>query len=281
MLNNTLRKALGMKPKSETMVDPTGKVTVTDYFPDYSPKEVAEYQDGSLLSLSRYKQGQLIEKTDYPADGSKLVSVFSNGYSHQTKINADGSIAFKDRLCSIDGKPITKVFSGGTRKTTYITAYVNGFKLGEPIDGGYAYNSAQDAESVRQNTLYNAANRAIAKGDKDELEAISAQVLKQRELLDNPQFQSLVASCYEATKAAVPGKNIRDFQADFHKRLEASGYQQLQPQGKINAAFERMRSNLEKANDSTSEQKPVAEKQKTGNEGISPVLYPGKERSNG
>lgn len=35
MFNNKIRKALGMKPVSETKTDRNGKTTVTDYFPDF------------------------------------------------------------------------------------------------------------------------------------------------------------------------------------------------------------------------------------------------------
>lgn len=241
MAYNKLRKLLGMKPKADKTTSEKGITTVTDYFPDFSVKEVAEYrEDGSQLSVSRYSKGQISEKTDYLVDGgqtfslysdgvlteqtttradgektvtafakgkkterttyhpdgrrtvdsfengkqtgttdhypdgSKIISTFSDDFSYQTKINADGSIDYKDRLCSRGGKPITRAFSRESRKTAYINVYVNGFKLGETIGLGHAYKPEQEAESVRQNTLYNAANRAIAKGDGDELEAVTA-----------------------------------------------------------------------------------------------------------
>ena len=347
MAYNKLRKLLGMKPKADKTTSEKGITTVTDYFPDFSVKEVAEYrEDGSQLSVSRYSKGQISEKTDYLVDGgqtfslysdgvlteqtttradgektvtafakgkkterttyhpdgrrtvdsfengkqtgttdhypdgSKIISTFSDDFSYQTKINADGSIDYKDRLCSRGGKPITRAFSRESRKTAYINVYVNGFKLGETIGLGHAYKPEQEAESVRQNTLYNAANRAIAKGDGDELEAVTAQALKQKELLDNPQFQSLLNSCYAATKAAVSVKDVKKFQAEFHKWLEASGYQRLQPQGRVNSSFDRMRGNLETAKTAGKEQTPATESRETrSDEKIRQTPYAGFDKS--
>ena len=99
------------------------------------------------------------------------------------------------------------------------------------------------------------------------MEAITAQARKQKELLDNPQFQSLLNSCYAATKAAVSVKDVKKFQVEFHKRLEASGYQRLQPQGRINSSFDRMRGNLETAKTAGKEQTPVTESRETRSDG--------------
>lgn len=63
MAYNKLRKLLGMKPKADKTTSEKGITTVTDYFPDFSVKEVAEYrEDGSQLSVSRYSKGQISEK---------------------------------------------------------------------------------------------------------------------------------------------------------------------------------------------------------------------------
>lgn len=334
MAHNKLRKFLRMKPKADKTTDAKGITTITDYFPDFSVKEVAEYrEDGLPLSISRYNKGKISERTDYLADGGQILSLYSDGVmskqtttrpngeknvaifdkgkkieettyhpdgrrtigafengnrvgatdhypdgskivsaffddlSFQTKTNADGLVVYKDRLYSQSGQPITRAFSRGSRKAPCIKAYVNGFELGKAIGLGHAYKPEQDVESVRQNTLYNAANQAIAKDDKNELEAITAQVLKQKELLDDPQFQSLLNSCYEETKAAASTKDVKGFQAEFHKRLEASGYQQLQPQSRVMSSFDRVHGNLKAAQAAEKEQVSAAESGATRNNG--------------
>ena len=45
MAYNKLRKLLGMKPKADKTTSEKGVTTVTDYFPDFSVKEVAEYRE--------------------------------------------------------------------------------------------------------------------------------------------------------------------------------------------------------------------------------------------
>ena len=78
MAYNKLRKLLGMKPKADKTTSEKGITTVTDYFPDFSVKEVAEYrEDGSQLSVSRYSKGQISEKTDYLVDGGQTFSLYS------------------------------------------------------------------------------------------------------------------------------------------------------------------------------------------------------------
>ena len=80
MAYNKLRKLLGMKPKADKTTSEKGITTVTDYFPDFSVKEVAEYrEDGSQLSVSRYSKGQISEKTDYLVDGGQTFSLYSDG----------------------------------------------------------------------------------------------------------------------------------------------------------------------------------------------------------
>lgn len=185
----------------QTTTRADGEKTVTAFAKGKKTERTTYHPDGRR-TVDSFENGKQTGTTDHYPDGSKIISTFSDDFSYQTKINADGSIDYKDRLCSRGGKPITRAFSRESRKTAYINVYVNGFKLGETIGLGHAYKPEQEAESVRQNTLYNAANRAIAKGDGDELEAVTAQALKQKELLDNPQFQSLLNSCYAATKAA-------------------------------------------------------------------------------
>lgn len=92
MAYNKLRKLLGMKPKADKTTSEKGVTTVTDYFPDFSVKEVAEYrEDGSQLSVSRYSKGQISEKTDYLVDGGQTFSLYSDGVlTEQTTTRADG-----------------------------------------------------------------------------------------------------------------------------------------------------------------------------------------------
>ena len=92
MAYNKLRKLLGMKPKADKTTSEKGITTVTDYFPDFSVKEVAEYrEDGSQLSVSRYSKGQISEKTDYLVDGGQTFSLYSDGVlTEQTTTRADG-----------------------------------------------------------------------------------------------------------------------------------------------------------------------------------------------
>ena len=98
--------------------------------------------------------------------------------------------------------------------------------------------------------------------------------------MDNPQFQSLLNSCYAATKAAVSVKDVKKFQAEFHKRLEASGYQRLQPQGRVNSSFDRMRGNLETAKTAGKEQTPATESRETrSDEKIRQTPYAGFDKS--
>ena len=271
-IKNKIRKALGMKPVSENRLDKSGEGTVTDYFPDFSVKQVREYRRGgeliyssdygkdeicknfytagklkSVTTISKetgartskttyyhdgrrtvgsfendkqigstdyfpdghqivttfskergaktgrttsypdgrqtvdiFEKGKQVGATDYFPDDSKIVSEFLDdddhsygeenyhGLCYRTKINADGSIAYKDRLYDYGIGPVTSVFSEESRKTAYIAAYVNGYRLGDAIGLGHAHDPAQTAESVRQNTLYNAACNAIWHGDQKE-----------------------------------------------------------------------------------------------------------------
>ena len=110
MAYNKLRKLLGMKPKADKTTSEKGITTVTDYFPDFSVKEVAEYrEDGSQLSVSRYSKGQISEKTDYLVDGGQTFSLYSDGVlTEQTTTRADGE------------KTVTAFAKGKkTERTTY------------------------------------------------------------------------------------------------------------------------------------------------------------------
>ena len=110
MAYNKLRKLLGMKPKADKTTSEKGVTTVTDYFPDFSVKEVAEYrEDGSQLSVSRYSKGQISEKTDYLVDGGQTFSLYSDGVlTEQTTTRADGE------------KTVTAFAKGKkTERTTY------------------------------------------------------------------------------------------------------------------------------------------------------------------
>lgn len=280
MFNNKIRKALGMKPVSETKTDRNGKTTVTDYFPDFSVKEVAEYREidgervkdgshvvydekGTALSVEHYDSGKITDSTEYDsdggkkvskfsrgklsevtehrADGSKIINDYSDGYVFKTRVGADGQTISASRLYDLSDKPATMVMSKGTRKRTYVKAYINGFAIGETIGLGHAADPQKAAESCRQNTLYNAALRAIREGNQGRLEEITNQALKQKQLLGNEDFQKLVQQCYEATHAEVAATDISKFQAAFHQKLEESGYQKLMPAAKANSSLRKMR----------------------------------------
>lgn len=280
MLSNKIRKALGMKPVSETKTDKNGKITVTDYFPDFSIKEVAEYREingerlkdgsdtvydekGTALSVeyydngkiteateynsdggrnvSKFSRGKLSEVTEYHADGSKIINDYSDGYVFKTRVGADGQTVSASRLYDASGKPATAVMTKESRKRTCLKAYINGFAIGDTITLGRAEKPEQAAESCRQNTLYNAAMNAIRAGDQGRLEEITNQALKQKELLGNEAFQQLVQQCYDATRAETPTTDVSKFQTAFHQKLEESGYQKMMAEARANPSLRKMR----------------------------------------
>ena len=140
MAYNKLRKLLGMKPKADKTTSEKGITTVTDYFPDFSVKEVAEYrEDGSQLSVSRYSKGQISEKTDYLVDGGQTFSLYSDGVlTEQTTTRADGE------------KTVTAFAKGKkTERTTYhpdgrrtVDSFENGKQTGTTIIPTAARSSA-------------------------------------------------------------------------------------------------------------------------------------------
>ena len=171
MAYNKLRKLLGMKPKADKTTSEKGVTTVTDYFPDFSVKEVAEYrEDGSQLSVSRYSKGQISEKTDYLVDGGQTFSLYSDGVlTEQTTTRADGE------------KTVTAFAKGKkTERTTYhpdgrrtVDSFENGmtteidansalawqrFRQGEDnVLPDYSY--AGDRKSTRLNSSHSRASR--------------------------------------------------------------------------------------------------------------------------
>ncbi len=76
-IKNKIRKALGMKPVSENRLDKSGEGTVTDYFPDFSVKQVREYRrGGELIYSSDYGKDEIC-KNFYTAGKLKSVTTIS------------------------------------------------------------------------------------------------------------------------------------------------------------------------------------------------------------
>ena len=142
MAYNKLRKLLGMKPKADKTTSEKGVTTVTDYFPDFSVKEVAEYrEDGSQLSVSRYSKGQISEKTDYLVDGGQTFSLYSDGVlTEQTTTRADGE------------KTVTAFAKG--KKTERTTYHPDGRRTVDSFENG-----KQTGTAAVPSTLLKTANR--------------------------------------------------------------------------------------------------------------------------
>ncbi len=261
MVNNKLRKLIGMAPKNNEVVNKDGIISTTSYYPDFSVKEInryvnrdgkkikegvqnAFYPDGKPMSVSRYQDNEILQKTEYHEDGSQTITEFSGKYSHKTHIDANGTIAYKDRLFDDNDKPVTDIFARQTRKSAHINAYVNGYRLGQTIGIGHASRSRQDLESLRQNALYNSALNAIKNNDNDKLEEITKQLLKQKELADNPEFQSCLEQAYAKAKEKISGNDIHAFQAAFLEELNKSGYMDMSPTKKVDNAINRTRNNI-------------------------------------
>lgn len=299
--NNKIRKFLGMLPQSEKSQNKDGKITITDYYPDFSVKETTEYKkdgkklikdgtqtffseqgvekstktyaddviqkesyydkDGTLV-IKDYKNGELCKMTEHHHNGGCTVSEIGNCYTLKTHTHRNGSVTFKDRLYNNkDNLPATNVLGTEGRRSYHIEAYINGYRIGPVIGGGKAYNPKEEIESVRQNTLFNMAKSAKASGDNGLLEEITAQALKQKELLDTPEFQEILKRCYEETKATQSTKDIKKFQADFYNRLEQSGYQQLNPENRTTSSLKRVRQNLETNKETTEAPKEEAKEE--------------------
>ena len=260
-----------MKEKTEYRAD--GVIISTSYFSDGTPEKIDAYRekdgkrykdgpqaqyypDGKPLSLAFYEGGQLQEMMEYHTDGSKTESRFSGKYSRKTHFNADGGIDYRNLLFNESGKPATTVISSyASRKRAYIVAFVNGHELGEAIGTGHAYRESQELESLRQNALYNAAERAIKNNDIEGLEKITSMVLAQKELLDNPEFEACLEKAYKNTTEQAPKDNLEAFQTTFLQNLEQSGYHDIKPQSRSAEALNRVRNNVKTTNKAQEEQK--------------------------
>ena len=156
MAYNKLRKLLGMKPKADKTTSEKGVTTVTDYFPDFSVKEVAEYrEDGSQLSVSRYSKGQISEKTDYLVDGGQTFSLYSDGVlTEQTTTRADGEktvTAFakgkktERTTYHPDGRRTVDSFENG-KQTGTTDHYPDGSKIISTFSDDFSYQTKINAD---------------------------------------------------------------------------------------------------------------------------------------
>ena len=281
---NKVRKLFGRTPKDEshTVENPDGRITTTKikYNDDFSVHNMTITSmdtNGDTSIKTEYRDDSTATETHFDYSGNITREIKQDKYGNATELTrqSDGKYEEKyyergklftgERILSSHSyllKPGRK--SSRVTEKTSVGIYIDGHKLGPTIFNPRYIKDAEQKknnaiEELRQIALLKEAQEAIRSGNIKALDQIKAKALKQEELLQTPEFQSLLEQCY---KQSQEGK-------DFAKLLEEGNYMEMQPVSKIESALARGRENIASTKETQVAEAPVTETKETQQTNVS------------
>lgn len=230
------------------------------------------YEHGTLLSVVTHKYGEKHGKETilYP-DGNKKREtdyVYGKKSGKDIKYSANGTVlqsteyyqGRKNGFEVIDGK--TTVYDNDELRTGTVDVHqskhsanflvcIKGQVIGPRIYDHFNSDNSS-LESFRQNCLLNAAIRARENNDMTKFNQIFERAMREKELLNNPQFTNAMEKVYKSGladfKADQSSSNrnekLRHFQETFLRDTLKLSYFKPEHQDELAAAMERAHSNL-------------------------------------